>query len=591
MQQMDEQQVRTIRTDKEATPRTLEQTSPDVSRKTCHTVPFSWIVPAVLLPGLGLSCVLAATGGFIADDWGLVYIDVLSGRPFTGFADRLGHWLSYNVSIRPVYALLLALHTSLFGEHYAAYVIANQLVWAAGLAVFGLVAAREANAPFPGLAFVLLAFPCLTAQATFFSPATMFCSPWAVLFSGLGILAIQSSLSDSRRAPFILGWLGLVLACLTYEVALSFVALAGLYCLVRLRPWRDHMGDLAWRLALLALLPVLLTAYQTYGVSLFTDSYTRLAADLPAEPVSLLIDYLIVTTHNLARLLVGAPFAAGGLGFSHLGALALLGPALWTLARATKPCSDQPSRALGLLVPALGAFFLTSALFLLSTYVPIITGYESRTMVSSWVCFCLVMAVLLDCFRRRFSRATLLFVCLMATAFYLCQAVLIEDNARGRQLRQNVAEAFVKAAVQAELPDNATVLCLVPTTTRPNINDMPIFFSTWDTLTILRLALAPVGKTIAGAAPLSCDCLTNRVVDRAMSRDQRLKAGYATLYLFDYDPWRGRERLVRVPNTQTMAVLAAEARDYCHIEPPLWRGLKKCLRTLRETIESFWTAK
>lgn len=520
-------------------------------QKTLKKIPpyIAWALLALFITGAYAPLILK--GGIIADDWG----DIAQNLICNGFLECYRSWFPL-FSNRPLAPLPITSLTILFGLNISWYLVLNTLIYL--LAVFiTAYSVRTLFTSFAKIVFISLATIPVIAMPIVVSPINQSTATLAFLFWALSLLLIQSYCHQRSFIKYGSAYLFLLASLLTYEVMLPLLVLTAFI------PFAINSETLTknpiryffkFAVPIILILGLVLFWQKVLAVSIFSTVYSRLAFD-PNNIGLLFLDWLNIFSTSFPQLLLKS-LARVNL-YAYLISTILVATLFCFWAKQSVVISSYSSnqkQLFAILVITFSCFIASSLIFILSGSIAEIGGNDARALSSTWICFALLIASLLNFFSKKVFAILLatLLICLSYIAF----GVQRDNYIRSWQLQTEILRDVLGRIDSENVSTGATIIGNVPGYLPNNFNNEIVFTQPWDFGAALSLY---TNKKIAGGAVLDTRASNFskplKLSNDILSIDRWWKTDTTNLWFYDYDPSVKSGTLKRIQNIDSLKKL------------------------------------
>lgn len=491
-------------------------------------------------------------GGFIIDDWGVIY----AAKTAHGFWQTYTNWFPL-FSNRPLSPLLLTIVSRTFGQWEPGYIFLNLTLWFAGLALTTRVFRTYISERF-ALFFLLFAGLPVIASTVIFSTIMQLTATASLLVWALSFYCITRFAYSQKKNLFLyLGsFLLILISLLTYEIIFPLLFLS-----------------LFFPALILKKRPPLLTYVLTYVLPVLVV----VVIDLIFQKV-IMPHYMVVYSRFNPNF---NPIHVVGIGYYWAKALVVQSPIkLFQSFGKVGPATINPPNTLAAILMAIIAYvsllsqrgdpvkqpkrlaallfftFLGCYLLYLGTSrIPSIGGYENRGLSSTWWVLAMLISLLIvsDKKNRIYTLSFPLFLAIV------CGFLVVRDNyIQSYTMQRDIVSTCLSLTKDANVPSGATILGNVPHYLPTDYNYEEVFNNPWDFGEALFLAS---DGSIAGGntfTPNKMSALT--ISDQKMQMDGWWDATYTNLWYFNYNP-KGQSTLVRIDGPVALRALVNSLRS------------------------------
>jgi len=520
---------------------------------------------------LGLVCVWALIftphllhSGFVSDDWGVVR----SGLTIAGFWDLYASWFPL-FSNRPAAPLILSVFSKLCGGEPGGYIIANLVMWLAGLIIIARVLLRFLSIRFVVIFLSLASFPSI-ASTVLFSVGMQLVGVASILFWAISLYLLDCHLTKQRYVYLIASYFFVLLSLLTYEIILPFLVISMLYPALfdfefRKAAVKNHVNKYILPTFLLL---VAISLFQTIIMPFFMPVYSRLSpgslssclASLMSWFWALLVDFPILLVDALQRVFLTNynEFNLGIVSIVVAGVFAFLLFGTSRYRQTGAPAGKRPDIGMKYLLLCIAVLALLSAsfLFMLSGASAHVGGYANRGMTSTWILLALVVAIVSEIYWRRvFSLFVLTLIVLNACSFMLQR----ENYANSWTLQNEIARSLVKTFREAKVPlEKATVLAHVPPHVPSSYNNEEVFLNSWDLSGALWFADHSFSMN---AMPLNPGTVKHLSLTSDGVSLTYWKSDFSNFWFYEYNARFGNDKLSRISDMSDMKAVAEQVSN------------------------------
>lgn len=489
---------------------------------------------SALLLGLFLAAAyipLLLKGGIILDDWG----DIAQTLHCKGFFECYGSWFPL-FSNRPLAPLPITVTTLLFGLNASWYLIVNTALYLGAL----LITAKTIKAflsPFATAFFIALGSLPIIAMPVVVSPINQSTATLAFLFWAISLLQLKDFCLTKSRISYLFSYFLLLASLLTYEVMLPLLILTiALPFVIDSRALKNNLLQYGARffLPVVCVLALVLTWQKLLAPIAFGVVHSRLSFD-PNNIGLFFLSWLDVFSTLMPELLTASIKRINTYGYL----VAIILSASLVTAWLKQPKSPenitetQGEKSRFTLTCTL-CFVSSSSIFILSGASAEIGGYQARALSSTWLCFILLIASLINLMSKRVIVLilTLTFSCWIYFAF----AIQRDNYIRSWVVQIEILNDALRKIESQNVPPKATVIANVPKYLSNNFNNEVVFSQPWDFGAALSLY---TNKRIVGGAVLdtrgSDYSKPLQLSNGILSIDYWWKTDVSNLWFYDYN--------------------------------------------------------
>ena len=474
---------------------------------------------------------LIINGGIIVDDWG----DIAHNLDCDGFIHCYQSWFPL-FSNRPLAPLPITVSTFIFGTFFPGYLVLNTATYL--LAIFltrRVISQIIGNGP--SIVFGLFAAIPFIAMPVIASPINQLTATVSFLLWALSINELNNFVGSSHKKSYVLTYVYLLLAFLTYEVILPLLVFTALLpFIVNVDTLRKNWFNYFIRFVLpIGAVLAIIILWQKGIAPQFMDVDSRLKLE-PQQMLAKLHTWGHVFFAQIPNLFIKI---ANYVKPSHslLCAIFILTIFLGFFNSEVSKKTDKVFRFL--IVSAL-CLLASSSIFILSNESANSWGYQARGLSSTWFSLSILLGGL--CSLMALRKVLILPLITVFGVMSTLSFVIQRDNYIQSSKTQMVIISNVLDLIhQKNIPNNSVVIGDVPKFLIPNYNDEIIFSQPWDFGG--ALALFSNGKVKDGAVIDSKRQDFNRLLIK--NNDIEINGWWKTgvdklwLYEFDYDQQKG----------------------------------------------------
>jgi hypothetical protein len=484
---------------------------------------------------------LISHGGIIVDDWG----DIAHNLDCNGFLHCYQTWFPL-FSNRPLAPLPITVSTFLFGTFFQGYLILNTAVYLAAIFITRKVIS-ELIGNGPSIVFALFAVIPFIAMPVIASPINQLTATVSFLLWALSFRELNHFIKYSNNKSYVLVYVFLLLAFLTYEVILPLLVFTALL------PYISNGDNLRnrWLIYLLRfILPIALVLAVTVlwqkGIApQFMEVDSRLKLN-PQQMLAKLHTWGHVFYAQIPSLFLKTPAFIQPLHFILIGIFAL---AAW-LGLSKPMMSNKNDGIYRFLLVSILCFLSTSSIFILSNESANSWGYQARGLSSTWFALSILLGSLssINGLKKVIILPSIVIFGIMSTLSFVIQR---DNYVQSWKVQMAIVSNILGLINKNQIADNAIIIGDVPKFVTPNFNDEIIFSQPWDFGG--ALALFSDGKVKEGAVIDSKRQDFNRLLisnDVIMINDW-WKTNADKLWLYEFDPVSQQGIISKVKNVDS----------------------------------------
>ncbi len=486
-------------------------------------------------------------GGFIIDDWGVVYTANQSHSLISNF---LGWFPLF--SNRPFAPILLVITSNLFGLNPQPYILINLLLVLGFLSITGITMEKFMGRLFSFLFVVIGAVPII-ATTVIFSPvmqitATASLFLWAV---SLWCLYKYTKLQDKKY--YLFTYALILIALLVYEVILPLLALTFFLPFIiskkDIGPVNQKLRYLLRYGVPMAVILGVIYVYQKLIMPHFMIVYSRFHPFNPFTHLSTVhrieaawIDSVI----NVPIQMVKDLFASG---LSKLSPVALLLEIVFLVGVTTLIILKNKKVATGHSISSFTVILITflsgSVLFLLSNSIANTFGYYNRGLSTSWFGLALLLAFFGSLPRKYFLTVLTLVLTLLSWSVFSLER---DSYIRSYQTQLVTINEVIQLARQNNAQKGAFILGDLPATLPGSFHGEDFFYNPWDFGESLNIYS---NGQIAGGDTLTAQKVSLGMVSSnkdAVTLDGYWQVSYKDLWFYSFDFKTSQPAMTRISN-------------------------------------------
>jgi hypothetical protein len=339
---------------------------------------------------------LVIQAGISVDDWG----DIAHNLECTTFWNCYGTWFPL-FSNRPLAPLPITVMTFALGSWYSGYLLINSLLYLAAIGICAKVLRIVISLP-SAIVFTLFAAIPMIAMPVITSPINQSTATVSFLLWSLSLWSLWRFLQSGSWKSWVLAYLLLLLAFLTYEVILPLLVLTAFlpwihdskkFHVLHIRYWAQFVAPILVVLAIVTLWQKgIAPQYMT------VDSRLRF---IPSHALAKLHTFFHVFYKQIPTLFTKMPsyIQWSGIFTAIIGICALI------ISQFGCRVDGYQTRSMTKSVNAIDSFkswrfiFIASLCFLASSFIFILSnesavsgGYEARGLSSTWFAFAILLA-------------------------------------------------------------------------------------------------------------------------------------------------------------------------------------------------------
>jgi hypothetical protein len=427
-----------------------------------------WVCLALYL--LLLYYPLITEAGISVDDWG----DIAHNLDCSSYWDCYLTWFPL-FSNRPLAPLPITTLSFIFGTWYMGYLLVNSLLYILALGICAKVIRQIAGLQSALIMIILGAIPII-AMPVITSPINQSTATLSFLFWAISLWCLYQFTQSKKKSTWILCYVLLLLAFLTYEVILPLLILTALLPWVidsnQFKPWTaEYIFKFLLPMGIVLLLIVL---WQKGIAPQYMEVDSRLKF-IPAHAIAKLHTFFDVFYRQIPILFIKMPNRLG------VGAIltACFGAGVLLLAMNSPTSSLNDFRRNRFFIAALTCFLASSSIFILSDESAIAGGYQARGLSSTWFSFVILLTAtfLPNLFLRRIWVTLLTCFTLLSILSFCIQR---NQTIHTWQMQLHILDDVNSLISHYSLPKNATVMGDVPHYLANNYNDEIVFSQPWD---------------------------------------------------------------------------------------------------------------
>lgn len=489
-----------------------------------------WLLLILFL--LGAYAPLILKGGIIADDWG----DIAQTLNCTGFYGCYGSWFPL-FSNRPLAPLPITVTTLLFGLHTSWYLIVNTALYLGALFVTAKTIKAFLN-PFATTFFIALGSIPIIAMPVVVSPINQSTATLAFLLWTLSLLQLKAFCIKNSRISYFLTYFLLLASLLTYEIMLPLLVLTtALPFVIDSRALKNNLIQYGAKflLPVVSVLMLVLIWQKILAPTVFEIVHSRLSFD-PNNIGLFFLSWLDVFYIHIPELLLASTKRVNTYGYLVAIILCACLVAAWFKnPKLLEKIAESGGIKRRFTAICAVCFLASSSIFILSGSSAEIGGYQARGLSSTWLCFILLIASLINLMPRRVFALilTLVFSCFIYFAF----AIQRDNYIYSWMLQMDILNDALRKIESQNVPPKATVIANVPKYLANNFNNELVFSEPWDFGAALFLY---TDKKILGGAVLdtrgSNFSKPLKLSNGILSIDSWWKTDISNLWFYDYNP-------------------------------------------------------
>jgi len=500
--------------------------------------PLNWSLIALIAFFLAVYVPLIMYGGIIVDDWG----DIAHNLDCNGFFHCYQTWFPL-FSNRPLAPLPITASTFIFGTFFKGYLILNTVVYLAAVLITRKAIAKLIGET-PSIIFALFAAVPFIALPVIASPINQLTATVSFLLWALSTAALLNFINYQKVSSYVLAYLYLLLAFLTYEVILPLLVLTvSLPFIVN----ADSLRKNWFRYFLHYIMPVavvlaIVILWQKGIAPQFMDVDSRLKLN-PQQ--------MLAKLHTWGHLFYAQIPTLFLKSLNYITTDQILTSTLFVLAvwfgYPSKTGEDNT------LAGVKGRFFLmsflcfvsSSSIFILSDESATSWGYQARGVSSTWFALCILIASVASYIASR-KNILLLFISVFGVASTLSFLIQRDNYIKSWQLQMTIVEDALKQIKNNQVPSNAIVIGDVPKFINPNYNDEIVFSQPWDFGAALAIFTHSHIKDGAVIDSKRKDFSKLVISDQTITLNGWWKTNTTNLWLYEFDPVEKKGQLSHI---------------------------------------------
>lgn len=474
---------------------------------------------------------LLLKGGIILDDWG----DIAQTLHCDGFFECYGSWFPL-FSNRPLAPLPITTTTLLFGLHISWYLIANTTLYLSALFITAKTI-KTFLSPFTATLFVALGSLPIIAMPVVVSPINQSTATLAFLLWALSLLNLEKFCKKNSSANYFLAYLFLLASLLTYEVMLPLLILTvALPYAIDTKSLKKNIVQYGARyiLPVFSVLLIVLIWQKILAPIVFGIVYSRLSFN-PSNIGFFFLSWVDVFYTQIPELLLASTKRINTYGYIVAAILCATLAASWfkqpkLLEKAMEFRGLENRFAC---ICAL-CFIASSSIFILSGSSAEIGGYQARGLSSTWLCFTLLIASLINLAPRKVI--VLLPTLALSCFIYFAFGIQRDNYVRSWELQNKIIQDALSKFDLYNISPKATIIGNIPRYLPNNFNNEIVFSQPWDFGAALTLY---TNKKVVGGAVLdtrgSDFSKPLQLSNGILSIDSWWKTDVSNLWFYDYD--------------------------------------------------------
>ena len=474
---------------------------------------------------------LIINGGIIVDDWG----DIAHNLDCDGFIHCYQSWFPL-FSNRPLAPLPITVSTFIFGTFFPGYLILNTVTYL--LAIFltqRVISQLVGNGP--SIVFAVFAAIPFIAMPVIASPINQLTATVSFLLWALSLNELNNFVRSSHKKSYVLTYIYLLLAFLTYEVILPLLVFTALLpFIINVDTLRKNWFNYFIRFVLpIGAVLAIIVLWQKGIAPQFMEVDSRLKLN-PQQMLAKLHTWGHVFFAQIPSLFIKSLTYVQPSHFL-LSALFILALFLGFFKNQT---SKKTSEVFRFLIVSALCFLASSSIFILSNESANSWGYQARGLSSTWFSLSILLGALssLVVLRKVIILPLITALGVMSTLSFVIQR---DNYIQSSKTQMIIISNVLDLIHQKNIPNNSVVIGDVPKFLIPNYNDEIIFSQPWDFGG--ALALFSNGKVKDGAVIDSKRQDFNRLLiknnDIEINGWWKIGVDKLWLYEFDYDQQKG----------------------------------------------------
>lgn len=519
-------------------------------------------------------------GGFIVDDWGVVYQKL----KFKDFPSMYKGWFPL-FSNRPLAPLPITIASLVFYTSALGYIILHLFMWTLFIALTTRVLYSIIGAHSYIFSFFAF-FPVLSATVIF-SPGMQLVASFSFLLWSVSLTIIHIS---SKRLPRLAAYALLVMALLTYEIVFPLFFLSWFVAN------RAQISNKNLRNFILSFMPYVLilsvvAVYQKIIIPQFMVTYSRLNFPGIKDALSILYNWLKTILLDLPTMLFASVSRIQEYNFLQVLPVILVSVLfIYTLKSLNSDNTLEPNRKKNLLFVfiSLILFFVSSFLYLLSGSWAEMLGYANRGLTATWVCIC----ILVSAFSFYFQKSKIL-ECILSVFFLLvvCSFVIQRDKQiESVEYQHAILDDFYDTVKSSEHDlSNSYVLAEMPENPPRAFNGEVIFNVTWDfPLAVMMYYPGLVAQTIPTSSQ-KIESGFHKCTEEALELDYGTSWAFDRIYYYQYSKEK-KSSLEYVGAKENAHAILQKISEHRYWEPtgPWSQQRKIFLRSAKKWIMERW---
>lgn len=511
-------------------------------------------------------------GGFIIDDWGIV----ATAHNSNGLLSTIKS--SFPVfSNRPLAPIFISLTGTIFGLNPTGYIITTLFLWLTALILIGYTLKYYLNKNF-FLLFIAAASTPIIASTVIFSPGMQITATISYFLYGLALYYLHRFLLSSEKKYYILTYLFILTALLTYEIILPLLVILLFLPYIKDNniPIKNYF--IKYGLPLIFVLLIILL-YQKVIMPNFMPVYSRFnPATDPIMIIAISVKWMYATFF--------APFVLGlrvlfatykhTLPFSSFIIILISWIVfIFSIIKTNVEVKNKKYILLTFLLTLLANYIL----LLLANASPNTTGYDNRGLSSTWITLSLILAYLGSTYK---NKILLSFVFIMIGLSWLVFIAERNSYIDSYQSQIITIEDIAKKIQQAKIQTGATVLSNLPQSLPNAFNQEDFFNNPWDFGNALNLYS---GGNIAGGNTLTNKKISLNSVnieEKQMTIDGYWSSDYKNLWFYIYNPNIASSSLQKISGQNDINKIILEINVIDNKKQTWYNLIYSCLKSRKE---------
>ena len=502
-------------------------------------------------------------GGFIIDDWGVVY----QAKKYSSFWQNYLSWFPL-FSNRPLAPFILAIVSTVFNDWSPGYIMTNLFFWLSSVIITARIFEKYTSKVF-FVFFVFFASIPVIASTLIFSTAMQLVSAFSFLLWSISLLLLCRYLISKKKILYILSYAVLLMSFLIYEITLPLLAITALFPLYIEYFYGKLVIRNPVRLILryfspIAIILIIVLLYQKLIMPRFMIVYSRLDFKFSWDFIlSHITSWCSAVFFDFPILLVSSLTYKNYYFLRRIDVWIILVlisiTCIYLKKKSTVTVNNyRPVKAdIYLFYILLLSFISGALLYILTNTVPTISGYGNRGLSVSWFTLSLIFAFI----SYKFIKSKIFYVLIGVLALVIVTFIMERDNYIESYRSQllivdKIISKFNNSENLTSLSEkksNVIVIGNVPLYTVDNFNNEEIFDHCWDFG--FALNLKSYGKIDGGdvlTQPKVLDGFASISENNINMRDG-LSANISDVWYYEFDQHINKDSIEKINNYNELA--------------------------------------